>query len=893
VRAVGAMGVALRVLLGEYSGDEAERIVRQLSEGGYDPQWRRVDSTEALVAALDSAAWDLVTCDATLPGLSAPGALERIRARGRGAPVIVVSGAAGDGAAATVLERGAQGFVSRNTLGQLLPAIRRELQRTRPAAHPAAEEAYRILVEHSLCGLLILQDGRIVFANPTGAALLGYPAEALTGLAAHEVFDLLHPDEQPRARECIGHALIDHVIADQSEILVARPDGTTRILEVASTLVTYQGRPAVQATFADVTERRTADERLQRTEERLRTYFEEATDLIFTVDAAGRITAVNRAACTVTGYSAAELIGTSPLDLVPEADRPAATAEFESILSGALRDRYDVEIVTKLGRRVWLEVRGRHIYEDGRLVEIFHIARDISERRRAEEEHARLSAAVEQAVESIMITNRDGTISYVNAACERMTGYGRDELIGKDPRVLRSSRREADAYRRMLSTLRGQTIWHWAEVQRRKDGTLYEVDVVVFPVYDGTGRLINYVGLGRDVTQERQVEAQLRQAHKLEAIERLAGGMAHDFNNQLTVAKGCVELLLSKLPADDRRRNDAEQINAAVDKSARLVRQLLTFSRPQAMDTTSENLSEVVNAMAPLLRVLLGDRISLRISTAGDLWPVRADCSRIEQIVMNLVGNARDAMMPYGTALIGDTVRVETANVQLDASTHGVVEDAQAGPYVVLTVSDNGPGMTPEIKEHIFEPFFTTKEVGKGTGMGLATVFGIVKQHGAYLTCTSQPGDGTTFRIYFPPDQQPEAGARGGLSVDQRPPAQTRPTVLVAEDEDNLRELLVRALADAGYRVRDAPDGTQALTVAAEIDGPIDLFVCDAVMPGENGVSVARRLLAEHPEMRVLLISGYLGEALDLSQIAGGRFLQKPFNLDDLLRSVRELLQDY
>jgi two-component system, cell cycle sensor histidine kinase and response regulator CckA len=168
-----------------------------------------------------------------------------------------------------------------------------------------------------------------------------------------------------------------------------------------------------------------------------------------------------------------------------------------------------------------------------------------------------------------------------------------------------------------------------------------------------------------------------------------------------------------------------------------------------------------------------------------------------------------------------------------------------------------------------------------------------VKQHGAYLTCTSQPGDGTTFRIYFPPDQQPEAGAHGGLSVDQRPPAQTRPTVLVAEDEDNLRELLVRALADAGYRVRDAPDGTQALTVAAEIDGPIDLFVCDAVMPGENGVSVARRLLAEHPEMRVLLISGYLGEALDLSQIAGGRFLQKPFNLDDLLRSVRELLQDY
>jgi len=517
--------------------------------------------------------------------------------------------------------------------------------------------------------------------------------------------------------------------------------------------------------------------------------------------------------------------------------------------------------------------------------------RDALERRQAEEELARLSAAVEQAVESIMITDPEGRVVYVNPACERMTGYARAELMGRTASLLRTSARDAATYQRMMSALSGEQNWHWAEVQRRKDGTFFEADVVVFPVHEASGRLINYVGLARDVTRERQIEAQLRQAHKLEAIERLAGGVAHDFNNQLTVVKACTQFLLAKLPSGHPGRRDAERINATVDTSARLIRQLLNFSRPQPIETRPESLAALVNEMVPMLRVMLGDRFRLEVRNAADLWPVRADRARIEQAVMNLVANARDAMSPGSGSGVGDTVTVETANVTLASMEHGLVEDVRPGNYVVLTVRDNGPGIAPNVREHIFEPFFTTKQIGKGAGMGLATVFGIVKQHGGHINCVSEPDGGTAFRIYFPPERPVVPPARDADAQPVAAPAE-RPTVLVAEDEDNLRELLVRALEDAGYLVHSASGAAEALAVVGQLGAPIDLIVSDVVMPGESGPVLARRLRRAFPSLRVLLISGYLADNLDLADIPGARFLQKPFDLDAFLDDVAALLRD-
>jgi two-component system cell cycle sensor histidine kinase/response regulator CckA len=884
------MDVPLNVLLIEDSAKDAELILRELRKGGYAPKSLRVDSADGLARALERDDWDLITCNYSIPGLSGAAALDQVRRRTLAVPVIIVTGDLGDGTTIAAMKFGAHDVVSKRALGRLVPAINRELpEAAERRARLAAEEAYRTVVEHSLQGLTIFQGGRIVFANPAAAAMLGHSVASLLSLSSSEVLAFLTPEDRPEMEDRIARRLAGQPLADRAEVRVQRHDGL-RFLEFSTRRVEFRGQPAIQTMLVDVTERRAAQEALQRAEQRWRNFIEKATDVIYTLDAAGRITSVNQAGCTLTGYDAEELIGMSPADLVVPEERGNASAALGRILKGEEIDHYEVEIIRKDGRRVWLEIRGQLVHEGDRVVEVFHIARDVTERRRAEEERARLIAAVEQTVESIMITDLEGRIVYVNAACERMTGYARSELLGRDPRILRSGHHEADAYRRMLSTLAGCRVWHWAEVQRRKDGTLYEVDVVVFPVYDGTGRLINYVGLGRDVTRERQVEAQLRHAHTLEATERLAGGMAHDFNNQLTVIKGCVQLLLGKLPPGDPRRHEAEQINATVDRSARLVRQLLTFSRPQPIDARSEDLSEVIRAVEPMLRVLLGERIRLHVSVAADLARVRADRRRIEQVVMNLVGNARDFMDAAGGPRPTDSVTIETRNVMLDALTPGVVESLQPGPYVVLTVTDSGPGMSADVQEHLFEPFFTTKEIGEGSGMGLATVFGIVRQHGAHITCTSQPGEGTTFRIYFAPEQvmqaplsESVAGARAEAEGAQR-------RVLVAEDEDVLRDLLVRALSGAGYEVHSAKTGPQALAMARGIGAPIDLFVSDVVMPGESGVSVARRLQREQPGMRVLLVSGYLADALDISRIPGGRFMQKPFSLESLLQNVRDLL---
>lgn len=619
-------------------------------------------------------------------------------------------------------------------------------------------------------------------------------------------------------------------------------------------------------------------------EQRFAAIFQESLDVILIIDAStGTLLEVNTSAERLLGYPPGALTGKDFATLLPAEGAPEPR--------GTVRVRGDVfeqqEFRCADGSLRPMDLTTTMVQWGGRAV-IIATLRDALERRQAEEELARLSAAVEQAVESIMITDPQGRIVYVNPACERMTGYMRDDLQGDTAALLRTSERDAAAFQEMMSTLSGRQDWHWAEVQRRKDGTFYEADIVVFPVCDPAGRLINYVGLARDVTHERQLEAQLRQAHKLEAIERLAGGVAHDFNNQLTVIKACTQFLLAKLPDGHPGRRDAERINATVDASARLIRQLLNFSRPQPIETRSESLATLVNEMVPMLRVMLGDRIRLEVRNATDVWAVRADRSRIEQAVMNLVANARDAMTPGAG---GDTVTVETANVTLTDREHGLVEDVRPGNYVMLTVRDNGPGIAPNVREHIFEPFFTTKEMGKGAGMGLATVFGIVKQHGGQITCVSEPAGGTAFRIYFLPERPVAAAPREApVRSVQVPPA--RPTVLVAEDEENLRELLVRALEDAGYVVLSAGGAAEALALVGQAATPIDLMVSDVVMPGESGAVLARRLRGALPTVRVLLISGYLADDLDLSDIPGARFLQKPFDLEMFLGQVAALLQD-
>ncbi|MCK6553974.1 PAS domain S-box protein [Candidatus Binatia bacterium] len=400
--------------------------------------------------------------------------------------------------------------------------------------------------------------------------------------------------------------------------------------------------------------------------------------------------------------------------------------------------------------------------------------------------------------------------------------------------------------------------------------------------------------------QERiELERRLLQVQKLEAVGRLAGGVAHDFNNQLTIIKGCAQFLSAGLPAGDPLRDDAERIQATVDRGAQLVRQLLAFSSEQPTEPHLIDLGELVEEMAPMLRLLLGEQVTLVSHTTPERWPVLADPVQIERVILNLVANAKDAMPESREGGYAARVTLETIPVGPDYSFSSPADGPPVpGDYVMLAVHDNGCGMTTEVRQRIFEPYFTTKAFGRGTGLGLSTTFGIVKQHGGYISCVSQPGQGTTFRVFL----SREPGARGGETRSQQvappvaevpappPPERDRVThVLVVEDEEQVRTLLVGVLRAAGYEVRAAGCLDEAMDASLGMDR-VDLLVTDVAMPGGSGLVLARRLREAHPHVGVLFISGY-PERWDIAGTPGARFLQKPFSLDLLLSQARQVIE--
>jgi nitrogen-specific signal transduction histidine kinase len=392
-----------------------------------------------------------------------------------------------------------------------------------------------------------------------------------------------------------------------------------------------------------------------------------------------------------------------------------------------------------------------------------------------------------------------------------------------------------------------------------------------------------FVGIVRDISDRKKLENQLHQSQKMEAFGQLAGGVSHDFNNLLTVILGYSDMLLAKLPGDDPKTRMVGQIHRAGERAASLTRQLLAFSRQQVLETKVLDLNAIVADIEKMLRRLIGEDVQISIVLAPEISAVKVDAGQIEQVIINLAVNARDAM-PQGGKLT-----IETKNADLDefyAKTH---VEARPGRFVMLAISDTGGGMTPEVKARIFEPFFTTKGVGQGTGLGLAVVHGIVKQSGGNVDVYSEAGIGTTFRIYLPGVEQPAAALPGSAP---EAPTQGQETILLVEDEDNVRDLATVVLEGCGYRVFTAPEGLAALQLMATCREAIDLLVTDVVMPQMGGRKLAETLLAEHPELRVLFMSGYTDDAVVRHGVlqANANFLQKPFTPTSLARKVREVL---
>jgi PAS domain S-box-containing protein len=620
-------------------------------------------------------------------------------------------------------------------------------------------------------------------------------------------------------------------------------------------------------------------------EARLHGLLESALDGVTVLDRDGRIVQANAEAARIFGYDHGDILG-RPVDSLLTAPLPApggpAAADghrgaARMVVAGRHRDGTSVPLEVSLSPQ-----RGPH----GPLVA--GAIRDLTERHRAQEALRLRDRALEAVGQGLFITDASqpaGPLVYVNPAFERLTGYPRPEALGRPWTFLHRAADDSDALGEAGAAMAEGRSCLVEFRAARKDGVAFWATLSLAPVRDAGGRVAHFVGVLTDVSDQRRLEEQLRQAQKMEAVGRLAGGIAHDFNNLLTVINGFSSLLLQDLGPQDLRRGALEGIGKAGERAAELTRQLLAFSRKQVLAPQVINLNTLVADMEQLLRRALDEGVALVTDFAADLWPVKVDRGQMGQVLLNLVVNARDAMPD------GGTLTVRTANAEVDADQARTLPGLQPGPYATLAIRDTGAGMTEEVLAHLFEPFFTTKEQGKGTGLGLATAYGIVKQSGGAIYAQSEPGRGACFTIYLPQ-------AKESLSVVlRRAAAPAAPaggeTVLLVEDEEDVRALAGEVLRRAGYHVLTARDGEEALRAAAAHPGPIHLLLTDVVLPGLGGGELARRLAEARPATAVLFMSGYADDLVVRQGVlrAEEAFLPKPFTADELLEKVRAALR--
>jgi PAS domain S-box-containing protein len=513
------------------------------------------------------------------------------------------------------------------------------------------------------------------------------------------------------------------------------------------------------------------------------------------------------------------------------------------------------------------------------------LAYDIAERKQMAEAHARLATAVEQAAEAIVITDTNGKILYVNPAFEKTAGYTWREAVGQNPRILKSGKYDSTFYRQMWDSLAQGKVWSGRIINKKKSGALYEEDMIISPIRDSAGRIINYVAVKRDVTQEVALAEQLRQVQKMESIGQLAGGVAHDFNNILTVIQGNASLLLDAKNLSEADVDLAKQIIHAAERAAGLTRQLLVFSRKQVMQPAHLNLNEVVGNMTKMLQRILGEDIALQSDYTPILPLVFADAGMIEQVLLNLAVNARDAMPSGGQLMIA------TASKTIGQEYAQQNPAAGAGQCVCLSVSDTGCGIAPENLSRIFEPFFTTKEIGRGTGLGLATVYGIVKQHHGWIEVDSQVGKGTTFRIYLPAARDAAAKQKTTAVIAELP--RGNEVILIVENEQAVRLLVGNLLQRCGYTALLAVSGIEALNLWEQHKNEIQLLLTDMVLPdGMMGRELAEKLKGEKPKLKVVYTSGYSASVVGKGPalVEGINFLQKPYHPQKLAQTVRDCL---
>jgi two-component system cell cycle sensor histidine kinase/response regulator CckA len=635
-------------------------------------------------------------------------------------------------------------------------------------------------------------------------------------------------------------------------------------------------------------ERIRAEQALRDSEQRFRDLFEGSPDAVFVEDLTGTVLDINPAACRLHGVAREQLIGQNVLNLVPPERREEVVRDFQALVDGRL-EQVEGASYTQDNRVVPVEVRASRVNYSGREAVLLHV-RDITDRKLVEaalrSSEMLFHSVWENSADGMRLTDKNGNIVAVNDAFCKLVGMSREELEGKPFTVIfADSEQPAQMLEEFIRRFQDRVVEHQREhrLTLRNGNVVTLEDTSSFVELQGQPPML--LGVFRDVTGQKRLEEQLRQSQKMEAVGQLAGGVAHDFNNILTVIHGHASLLLTGGSLTAVSARSAQQISQAAERAASLTRQLLAFSRRQVLQPRRLDMNEVVANITKMLGRILGEDIALQLNYSPQPALVQADAGMMEQVLLNLAVNSRDAM-PKGGLLA-----IKISTLEVDARRLAEHSESHTGRFVCLSVIDTGCGIPPENLRRIFEPFFTTKEVGKGTGLGLATVYGIVKQHQGWIEVESEPGKGTAFKVFLRRSvEAAEAADKPSAEIAVRG---GKETILVVEDEEAVRELVCNLLAGHGYQILQAESGTKALQVWRASKDRIDLLLTDLVMPDQmNGRELAEKLWAERPRLKVIFTSGYSAEAVgkDFVLRRGLNYLQKPYHPHKLALAVRDCL---